>query len=103
MQDQTGTVVVMICALLVAMHVVAELAVRPGMNRVCTSKSPCWYIGNGWEVADAELLGTMSRFNGGRPAAAGRMMGVASMAISGRKSRGLSVSCRDALGSAVDL
>ena len=46
---------------------------------------------------DAESAGETARFKGARPAAAGRMIGVASIAISGRKSRGLSVSCRSSL------
>lgn len=46
---------------------------------------------------DAESAGRTARFMGGRPAAAGRMIGVASIAISGRKSRGLSVSYHSSL------
>ena len=41
MHDQIGTVVVMIAAPLVAVHVVAEFAIRPGMYNVLTSKTPC--------------------------------------------------------------
>lgn len=88
MQAHMGTVVVMSCELLVAVYAVTEFAVRPGTKMVSTSKRPDWY----WSVVGVESRGKISRLKGCRPAAGGSTIGDASMVISGRKSRGLSVS-----------
>ena len=57
-----------------------------------TSTFFCWYTGVIADGVDAGTRDTMSRFIGGLPASAGSTIGLASIAISGRKSRGLSVS-----------
>jgi len=91
-QDQTGTVVVISVELLVAVHVVTVLAVRLGKKRVSTSKLPCWYEIAVDSAPLSKVVPESRRFKGGRPASTGSIMGVASIDMSGRKSRGLSVS-----------
>ena len=77
----------MILADAVAVQTVVESAVKPVAETVLTSHSPAWYC-----TGEVSLRRARARFRGGRPAAAGKLIGVASMAISGMKVLGLSAS-----------